>query len=648
MNQHIRLLEIQSFGRVALRWHEPSERISLAPREEAFLIYLAYQGEVIARAQLCDFLWPNEPTSRARGNLRKLLTDVRKSMNGAVSSDREYVWLTEQPYWFDVHLFQRLTHSISDSVNRTKSITEREIIQLHEAIQLYVGDFLANFKTPQSHSFTTWLEQEQRRWQQRATTALTFLIEHAILTTQLAKATAYTRHLLEIDPYHEHGHGQLMRLLANQQQAADALEHYVYYASLVQNELGSGAEEELTALYQQIRLGGVPPLHTELATDNVVTAPPSTPIGQPIPKPVTQLIGRSQLLSQLHQYLQNPATRLITLVGLGGIGKSRVALALADMVKADYNNAVNYISLDQWLSAFMSERISAEQSYTVLTKATAETLSITRDAADLQLDQHISDQLQNQRRLLLFDSFENVVEGAPFLLKLLQEAPSIKILVTSREVLQIKGEVVVKVEGLPWAFLHATKGHDASPDSIETSRLPSAVELFTNTAQRHQPELLFSEENLQQIGQICALVDGNPLAIELAAGLVAHYSYQELIALVGDNLQSLQAIGRGRHQRHGSIHEVLEESWCHLSPAEQIALTRLSLLPRHFHRTNAVQQEGISPSMLIGLTAKSMLQPTGQGSYQLPHMVQRFATQKRQQNGETPVFSKVEETIPLP
>jgi predicted ATPase len=171
----------------------------------------------------------------------------------------------------------------------------------------------------------------------------------------------------------------------------------------------------------------------------------------------------------------------------------------------------------------------------------------------------------------------------------------------------------------------------ASGESTSILADAPALQLFTSCAQRHNPDLTFTADCRQQIAQICASVDGNPLAIELAAGLTVHYSYGDLLTLLNDNLQVLQAVGRGRARRQHSIQHVLEESWLVLSPTEQETLIRLSALPTQFNRAEAMQVAGAAPATLIGLTAKSILHADGQGFYQLPRLVQRFALQKGQQ-----------------
>ncbi len=636
MNSSSDLLEIQTFGRVVFTWRASHRPLTLAPREEALLIYLVHQGIPITRAQLCDLFWPGEAIARARGNLRKLLTDIRKSMGEFVCSSREAVWLNAQPYWFDVHEFERLTQMVVQAESPVRHVDATALLRLAEGIRLYHGVFLANFKQPQSHNFTAWLEQEQRVLHQRATIALTILVDDAIQSAQLAKATAYVRRLLELDPYHEKAHGHFMRLLAHQQQWAAAIEHYQTYVHLVTKELGTTVEEEITTLYRQIRSGVLPALGSGTPAGIVAQPYDPKPRAYQLPNPVTPLIGQRLLLSQLEDYVQNPTVRLITLTGLGGTGKSRVALALATQVKATFTDGVCYVPLEQWIESSRKGLLSEEQCYAALVQTTVEALQLAATAVEITLDQQICTYLHDRNLLLLFDSFDYVVEGAAFLLKLLQAAPSVKIVVTSREVLQLPGELVIQIEGLAWSAAapelgSAECGHTRRGEMVVDAADASAVQLFTSCAQRHNPTLTFDADSLRQIAEICALVDGNPLAIELAAGVMAHYSYSELHTLLSDDLQALQAANRGCAQRHRSMHHVLEESWLRLSPTEQKTLAQLSALPARFNRATATQVAGVSPSTLISLTTKSMLRADGQGHYQLPHMVQHFARQKRQQ-----------------
>jgi DNA-binding SARP family transcriptional activator/predicted ATPase len=630
MHQHSKLLKIQTFGRVTVTWHATREPLLLAPRTEALLIYLAYQGVPIARTQLCEIFWPNESNGRARGNLRKLLTDLRKEIDDVVGSNRELVWLKEQPYWFDVHEFQRLTQAISQRESRQRSHSATDILRLAEGLRLYHGDFLANFKQPQSPVFAGWLEQEQRYWQQRAVLGLTVLIDHAVQQAQLPKATAYARRLLELDPYNEEAHGQLMRLLAHQQQRTEALEQYNRYAQLVKLEPGGKIEAELTALYQQIRNGGLPTLlmgeTIKLPAEVRTTQPPL----RTIPTPMTPLIGRTHLLEQLTHYLHNPSVRLITLTGEGGVGKSRVALALALAESAQddfFIDGVSYVLLEPPAASSSGAANSAQQSCAIVAKAIAHALQLMPDVVNVPLEQQIGRYLEQRQLLLILDNFEATIESTPLLLNLLEMASTVKLLVVSRETLQAPGELVVQVEGLPWSITGGEKD-EISATGHSSTNLPPALQLFMASIQRQQPDQIFDATALAQMTAICELVDGNPLAIELAAGLVGHYEYAELLTLISEDITTLHAVGRGRAQRHRSMDDVLGVSWALLTEEERQALIELCALPPCFARATAMQQSAVTPALLIALTNKSLLRTVSPGHYRLPHLVRIFVQQQ--------------------
>ncbi len=662
-------LEIQTFGKVTLTWRNTQQPLSISPREEALLVYLAYQGITISRAQLCDLFWPGENDKRARGNLRKLLADMRKSLNRLILIDREEVSLVEQCYWLDVHEFQRHAYVLTQSAEFARPISEMDIRHLAEGVQLYHGTFLAHFKQPQSERFTTWIEEEERILHQQAVSAFKLLITHAIHTRQLVKAVAYTRRVLEIDPLNGESNAQLMRLLANQNQIADAITHYHRYEQLLKHTMRATVEPDILALHQQIRDGIVPILDGDPPAFPAMGSNGFTIKSTPLPNPLTPLIGRTMLLTQLHRHLQNPSVRLLTLTGLGGIGKTRVALALANQAQSYFPDGVLYIPLErsvptpQCTLSLPDNLPDKHIACQTIARATAMALRLPIDSTKMPLEQQICLHLYESNLLLLFDSFEYFLAGTQFLVNLLEGAPLVKIVVASRELLQLPGEVVIQVEGLslpsriavneqesrvsigPSTVAHKDIVADTRPNivappmataaddeqSLEIPTTTSAIQLFTLCAQRHNPNLAFTATCNLQIAKICDLLDGNPLAIELAAGLINHYTLTEIITLLREEPQVLQTSSRGLASRHQSMQFVFEESWRQLSTVEQETLVRLTLLPPQFSRARALQLAGILPTTLMDLTRKSLLRTISQGQYQLPQLVQLFASQKRHQ-----------------
>lgn len=690
-------LEIHTFGHVIVTDQTTRTTVTLAPREEALLVYLAYHGIAISRAQLCELFWPDEPQSRARGNLRKLLTDIRKSLGTFVMTDREAVWLIEGHYWLDVHEFQRHIQPATQPRTISQVPADSDIMHLSKAVQIYHGDFLANFKQPQSQRFAQWIEERQLALHEQAIAAFKQLIAYYIEANQFTQAALHAKRLLELDPLDEEANEHLMRLLAQQNQIPAALTHYQSYVQLVKSATGTTVEPELTELYQQLKAGIIPTLSAYPQLRAEVQLRQRELKGTQIPQPLTPLIGRTVLLTQLGQYLQSATIRLITLTGLGGVGKSRVALALVEPAKSQFVDGLFYIPLHAAppTSATGSPAASPQPHAWPLLEATSQALGLRvraeTDAESLLLN--IAAHLRNRNLLLIFDGFEQHIDDAPYLIRLLQDAPLTKILVTSREVLQLPGELVVQVEGLgftegtdfrhpaeinptsaenpmhfqfaenaeqmaqfeqspiglPYASAHGTAQpemfattEEAVQDEVLRQRFfagefdlnlrdAPCVQLFTFSAERHAPEITFTATCIRQIAQICYLLEGNPLAIELAAGLIHHYQYAELITLLQENSGVLDTLSRGRATKQHSMQSVLEESWHTLSPVEQKTLAELSNLRSAFSRDKALQMDGISPATLIGLTQKSLVRAIGHGRYRLPYIVQMFATQKRHQ-----------------
>lgn len=650
MHRLFDVLEIRTFGSVVVTWQQDRRNVSLSPREEALLIFLAYQNIPLSRTQLCSTFWPHDTGTRARGNLRKLLTDIRKSLGDFVHTDRESVWLVEEQYWLDAHEFQRHLYLVSTPEDPVATITESDVAHLIKATQLYHGDFMANCKQPQSQRFAEWIEEKQQGLHQQAVYALKRLIANQVQTGQFTHALLHCKRLLGFDPLDEEVNAQYLRLLANQNQLPAALEHYQRYAQLITKEVGGEVEPEIKELYQHIKAGIIPALSANSLVVSTLHHRQAHVALQTIPRPLTPLIGRSVLLNQIYQYLQSSTVRLITLTGLGGVGKTRVALALVEHAHSYFVDGVCYIALKSILDSATRENAdsvqkSEEQQRQWIIRATAQAIGIELSEDGETLATLISNRLRNSNRLLIFDGFDPFIEGASFLISLLQDAPMVKILVTSREVLQLSGELVVQVEGLGLVeglsftqLANSERGARedlpepwcAAEPTVDLRNAP-CVQLFTSCAERQNPEITFTTTCIEQIAQICSLLAGNPLAIELVAGLINHYQYTELITLLQENLQALDTLSHGRATKQQSVQRVLEESWRSLSPVEQKTLTHLSALPSSFSRDKALQMEGVSPSTLIGLTQKSLVRAIGHGQYHMPRIVQIFAKQKRHQ-----------------
>jgi tetratricopeptide (TPR) repeat protein len=419
-----------------------------------------------------------------------------------------------------------------------------ETPRLQRGLQLYQGDFLGDLKQPKSRVFGAWLEQEQQRLHQQAIDALKLLAEESKTKGRYEEALGYTKRLSELDPLDEEVQELNLRLLAQMGRTEEAIQHFQHYCSHLKKELALEPESHLVQLYQQIRAGAAPA--------RIPVKSPAVPVNgrgnvalKQIPKPLTPLLGRAESLHQLQAYVTNPTVRLVTLVGMGGIGKTHLALALLEQqmippamqpIFVPLSAAPRQGQAEAERTAIQHRQTSAIQG---LALALAQAIGFLPTTTDI-LGRQLGAYLRDQSLLLLFDDFDHLIAGASFIVELLQEAPLCKVLVTAQQALQLPGEVILPVEGLAlptamdeslilaeWKSISAKETTHHLESSLLSQKAP-ALHLFLHTLQRQNQQIILSVENLQTILHICRLVEGNPLAITQAAALSLHYSWLEI------------------------------------------------------------------------------------------------------------------------
>lgn len=335
-----------------------------------------------------------------------------------------------------------------------------------------------------------------------------------------------------------------------------------------------------------------------------------------LPVPLTPLVGREAELAQLAPLLRDPACRLLTLLGPGGIGKTRLAIAAAGLVQGEYADGVAFVPLE------------GVPGPSLVAPAIADVLGVAlmgqRDIA-LQLRDYLGD----KRMLLVLDNFEHLVEGAPWLSDLLQAAPALKLLVTSREQLGLSVEWLVEVAGLPVPAI------PAPDDGVRLAALEAsntAIGLFVQHARRVRPGFSLHAGDAADVARICRLLEGMPLAIELAAAWVRVLTPPEIAREMAHDLQFLSAAERDRPLRHRSMTAAFDHSWRLLAPHEREALAQLSLFRGGFTRHAAGQVAGAGLPVLSSLLGKSLVQrsagaPPGD-RYSLHELVRQYAAEQ--------------------
>ena len=335
-----------------------------------------------------------------------------------------------------------------------------------------------------------------------------------------------------------------------------------------------------------------------------------------LPTHLTSFIDRESELATIDKLLANPDCRLLTLVGPGGTGKTRLALRMAERKVDTFFHGVWFVSLAPLQSADHILPAIAEGIRFALSE---------RGDPKAQLLSY----LHYKELLLVLDNYEHLMDGATFITEILKTAPDIKVLVTSRERLNLQGEFTFKVEGLSYPI----NGGTSLKDSF------SAVQLFVERACRMNPQLVFSPADHAAITRICRLVEGIPLAVELAAAWTYLLPCQEIAGEIEQSLGILAVSTRDIPERHRSMRAVFDHSWNLLSEAEQVVLRQLSVFRGGFTREAAEQVSGASLTILAALADKSLLQLDqqlrGTQRYDLHELVRQYANERLLEAGET-------------
>ena len=322
----------------------------------------------------------------------------------------------------DVADLVELLSACSRHVHRHPSHCKPCAQRLAQAVKLYRGHFMEHFFLADSAAFEEWAALKREGLQRQVLDALARLAGYHERRGEYEQAEAYTRRQLELEPWGEEAHRQLMRLLVLSDKRGAALAHYEQCRHVLAQELGVEPEPETTALYEQIRN---PVWHAPVSAERLVL-PAERPHN--LPPQMTPFIGREKELARIAALLDDPACRLVTLVGAGGIGKTRLALQAAVEQVESFSHGAYFVSL--------ASQSSPEMVPSAIATAVHAPLSH-KGPVGAQLLAYLHD----KEMLLVLDNFEHLLAGSEFLVRILAGAPEVTLLVTSRERLKSAGRM---------------------------------------------------------------------------------------------------------------------------------------------------------------------------------------------------------------
>jgi len=573
-----------------------SERLPL--RAQAVLIYLAVTGQPQPRLRLASLLWPDVADSRALKNLRDVLPPLRACLGEHLHITRQHVALNgERPYSLDLEALQTRT--------QTETLT---LEARREAVDLYQGEFLADFYVPQAAPFEEWQTMWRERLHELAVQQIDLLVKQAIQAQKWDLGLALTQRLLELEPWRESAHYQRMLLFASAGNREAALAQYELCRQTLADEFALEPTAETERLAAQIRAG-----EFGQAAPTAVNTPPRLPY---LPRSLTPFFGRQRELAQAVQQLRNPAYPLLTITGEGGIGKTRLAIAAAQAISADFADGVWFVPL-----ANVAETSAPDMAAEQLASAIDSVLGLKRLPGSASATVHLQNQLQSRHLLLILDNFEHLIAGREWVLDLLRHCPRLSLLVTSRERLNVQAEVVIRLQGLP------VPGRE-TPVNMPALITLSSLQLFTERASRITPDFILDDENLPAVVRICQLVEGLPLGIELAAVLTQYQSCAAIAEALTASYTALAASWHDLPARHQSLQAVFAYSWQRLPEEEALTLAQCSVFQGGFSAAAGQAVTGAPFSRLTALAQKSLLRPLGNGRFDMHELIRHFAAEK--------------------
>ena len=544
-------LRIQLLGEFYLVYGElPVTQID-SPRLQSLLAYLVlHRTTPQSRQHLAFLFWPDSTEAQARNNLRQSLHLLKHALPDAdhfLQSDVQSVqWLPAAPFTLDVAEFEEV-------LRLTESVTA-----LQRAVGLYHGELLPG-------CYDEWILPERERLQQQFIETLERLIRLLENQHDYRSAIQSAERLLRSDPLREEAYQQLIHLHALSGNRTGALRVYQTCVTVLKRELDVEPSPETQAAYEKSQ-------KTEVSSARPRPSP--RPRTNNLPTYLTSFIGRRDELERLKQLfsLQDVATsrtRLVTLTGAGGCGKTRLAIELAALLIETFPDGVWFVDLAPLTNP------------TLITQTIAAALDVQEQSGRVLLDT-LSDYLQSKQMLLILDNCEHLVAAcAQVVQSLLHACPHLRVMATSSEKLNVMGELAWPVSSLSLPDVN-----DQTPGLASRS---DAVHLFVERACSVLPTFTLNADNAAAIVQICQHLAGIPLAIELAAARVAMLTPTQIATRLNNASQLLARSGYTTRPHHQTLRATLDWSYELLSRKECILFHRLAVFAGAF-TLEAVEQ----------------------------------------------------------
>lgn len=566
----------------------------------ALLCYLVLDSDHPHRREsLASLFWSEQSQDVALKNLRHALYRLRQSLGdgepkeGSETSTGSLLVTTQTVQfnalsgaWVDVAEFRSLLAQCAEHKHRRLDACSSCYTRLVSAAQLYRGDLMLGFALPDNTVFEEWLLLEREKLHIEVLDVLGVLSRLSAHRGDYANALLYARRQVELEPWREEAHMQAMQLLLLMGQRSAAIAQYAACRRALAEEFGVEPSPQTQALYEQARSSASP------STGGITLVEHSFPHN--LPAELTPFVGRKRELEEIGKLLESPRYRLVTLVGSGGTGKTRLAQQAARGQLGCFRDGVFFVGLAHLTDGGQ------------IASAIAEVVGL-KPAAKEEPQSQLRAFLAMKEMLLVLDNFEHLKDGAGLLSLLLRDAPDLSLLVTSRELLGLSAETTFNVDGLQYPRIEGPRSSEPAASIAASISSYEAVQLFLERSQGVNRNFVLSEKTAEGVARLCEKVAGIPLGLELAAAWVHLYTPAQIAASIARNYDFLTSRFGDVPEQHRSLRAVFNYSWNLLTEVEQVMFARLSVFRDGWDVEAAEKVAGVSMETLGSLAAKSLI-----------------------------------------